>query len=87
MELVVIVPIAGVAAILFAAYLAWDVLKRDTGTKEMQFIAGTIFEGAMAFLKAEYKILAIFVVIAGAALGVLSQMVATYVNKPALALP
>jgi K(+)-stimulated pyrophosphate-energized sodium pump len=33
---------AGLIAILFAIYLARDVLARDTGTKEMQDVAGTI---------------------------------------------
>lgn len=51
MDLIVIVPIAGVAAVLFALWLARDVLSRDTGTPEMQQVAGLIFEGAMAFLK------------------------------------
>ena len=41
-----VIPIAGVAAIAFALYLAWDVLRADTGTPAMQEIAGTILEGA-----------------------------------------
>jgi K(+)-stimulated pyrophosphate-energized sodium pump len=49
-----IIPIAGIAAILFALYLARDVLSRDTGTKEMQDVAGTIFEGAVAFIRRQY---------------------------------
>ena len=36
MALMPIVPIAGVLAILFAGYLAWDVLRRDTGTPAMR---------------------------------------------------
>ena len=35
---------AGLIAVLFALYLARDVLRRDTGTKEMQEVAGTIYE-------------------------------------------
>ena len=35
-------------------YLARDVLSRDTGTKEMQDVAGTIFEGAVAFIRRQY---------------------------------
>lgn len=38
----------------------------------MKKLAGYIATGAMAFLKAEYRMLAVFVVIAGAALGILS---------------
>ncbi|OGO59318.1 MAG: sodium-translocating pyrophosphatase [Chloroflexi bacterium RBG_16_72_14] len=49
-----IIPIAGIAAILFALYLARDVLSRDTGTREMVDVAGTIFEGAVAFIRRQY---------------------------------
>ena len=34
-----VIPIAGLAAIAFALYLAWDVLRADTGTAAMQEIA------------------------------------------------
>ena len=37
-----LIPIAGIAAVLFALYLARDVLARDTGTPEMEAVAGTI---------------------------------------------
>ena len=43
---------AGIIAVLFAIYLARDVLARDTGTKAMEDVAGTIFEGAVAFVSA-----------------------------------
>ena len=43
---------AGIIAILFAIYLARDVLSRDTGTQAMQDVAGTIYEGATAFIRA-----------------------------------
>lgn len=36
MELIWMVPVSGFAAVLFAAYLAWDVLRRDTGTESMR---------------------------------------------------
>jgi len=59
------------------AYLFGWVSKQDTGTDRMSTIAGHISDGAMAFLKAEYRMLAIFVVIAGSALAFLSTQVAT----------
>ena len=65
------VPIAGVIAVLFAAYLARDVLSRDKGTPEMQEIAGIIFEGAMAFLKRQYTTIAVLTVITAVLVGVL----------------
>ena len=58
--------ICGVAAIIFAAWLARDVLSRDSGTPAMQDIASRIFVGAAAFLRRQYStiaVLAIFVAI------------------------
>ena len=40
-----VIPVAGLAAIAFALYLAWDVLRADTGTEAMQDIAGTDLRG------------------------------------------
>lgn len=54
---------AGVLALLFAAYLFGRVRREDAGTKEMQDIADSIQEGAMAFLNREYRSLAVFVVL------------------------
>ncbi|MGD9894050.1 MAG: sodium-translocating pyrophosphatase [Dehalococcoidia bacterium] len=69
MGLVILVPIAGIAAVLFALWLAWDVLRRDTGTKEMQDVAGLIFEGAMAFLRRQYGTIAIIALVASVVIG------------------
>src|SRR6266545_1705462 len=59
MELVFMIPLAGLAAVFYAAYLAWDVLRRDPGTPEMQDVSSMIFEGAMAFLKRQYSTIAV----------------------------
>ncbi len=56
--------------------MAW-VKKQSAGDEKMQGIAKNIKEGAMAFLSAEYRLLAIFVVIASAALFGISQVVET----------
>ncbi|MGZ6255880.1 MAG: sodium-translocating pyrophosphatase [Candidatus Limnocylindria bacterium] len=53
------IPVAGLAAIAFALYLAWDVLRSDIGTEAMQEIAGTIFEGAVAFIRRQYQTIAL----------------------------
>jgi len=58
-SLQLIIPIAGLAAILFALYLARDVLSRDTGTQAMQDVAATIFEGAVAFIRRQYTTIAL----------------------------
>ena len=47
-----VIPIAGLAAIAFALYLAWDVLNRDKGPQAMQDVGDTIREGADAFVRA-----------------------------------
>ncbi len=59
-----------------AVQSAW-VRKQDAGEARMAEIANHIHEGALAFLRAEYRILAIFVVIAGALLGFVSTIVPT----------
>ena len=51
-----IVPVLGIAALLFAALLAARVSKQNAGTDKMKEIAAAIGEGAQAFLTAEYKI-------------------------------
>ncbi len=53
-----LIPIAGVAAILFALYLARDVLSRDKGPKAMQDVGDMIFEGAVAFIRRQYTTIA-----------------------------
>ncbi len=63
MDLTLIVPITGVIALVFAFYKASWVKKQDAGQENMVEIAGHIQEGAMAFLKKEYRILGIFVVV------------------------
>ena len=64
MELsLILVLCAGVLALIVAGLLARYITKKDKGTKEMQEIAKAIQEGAMAFLKREYRVVAIFAVI------------------------
>src|SRR5436190_24177200 len=70
MEFMPIVPIAGVLAILFAIYLARDVLRRDTGTVEMQQIGDIIFEAATAFLRRQYQTIAMLAIVAAVLVGV-----------------
>ena len=55
--------IAAVAALVFALILASGVKKQSPGNDRMKEISGAIKEGAQAFLKAEYKILVLFVLV------------------------
>ncbi len=65
MSIYIWVPIViGLLAILFAAYLASYVLRKDTGTPAMQKVAGAIFQGAMAFLNRQYRTIATLAVFA-----------------------
>jgi len=59
------IPIAGLIGLLFAGYLTWTILKKDTGTPEMKAISDAIREGAMAYLARQYKTIAIFSIILG----------------------
>jgi len=56
---------ASVLAIIFALYLARNVVSADQGNDRMRDIAVAIQEGASAFIRREYTYLAVFVVIVG----------------------
>jgi K(+)-stimulated pyrophosphate-energized sodium pump len=66
-----LVPVFGILALLYTFIKSAWVSKQDAGNDRMQEIARFIAEGAMAFLKAEYKVLGYFVVIAGLLLAVM----------------
>ncbi len=58
-----LVPALGVIALLYTFWKSSWVNKQEIGSDKMGRIATNIADGAMAFLKAEYKVLAIFVVV------------------------
>jgi K(+)-stimulated pyrophosphate-energized sodium pump len=66
-------PGAALLALGFAAVKAKQTISADPGDAEMVEIAGRIEEGAMAFLKREYTVLAGFVVVVAIILGVLNM--------------
>ena len=63
MENLILYPIIGLIALLFAAFLSSKINKVSAGDDRMKEISSYIHEGAMAFLKREYKTLAIFIVV------------------------
>src|SRR6201996_7502444 len=72
-KLIYVVPVLGVIGLLYTFIkFAW-VSKQDPGNEKMQEIALHISEGAMAFLKAEWKILSYFVVLAAILLAVMGN--------------
>lgn len=65
-----IAPIASIISILAGLYFYYYIDKQDSGTAKMKEIAEAIREGSRAFLKREYTILAIFVIVVGTLLGI-----------------
>ena len=63
--------IFGVIGIAYAAWLARDVMARDTGTPGMQDIANRIFQGALAYLNRQYRTIAVLAVVVAVVMGIL----------------
>lgn len=62
MELLALPLFCSIISLIVLIFIAKDILKKDAGNKKMREIASHIEEGAMAFIKKEYKYLSIFVV-------------------------
>lgn len=62
-NLIILIPIIGIIAIIFAVTTALYINKKDPGTDRMKEIADAISTGARAFLFSEYKLLIIFAAI------------------------
>jgi len=62
--IVYLVPVFGIIALLYTAVTSAWVSKQDAGDDNMKELAGFIAKGAMAFLKAEWRILGVFVALA-----------------------
>ena len=67
-----IVPVASILVLAFAAKFFFDMKKADEGNDRMKEIAGYVREGAMAYLKQQYKVVAIFFIIIAIAFGVMA---------------
>src|ERR1700741_2029943 len=72
-KLIFLVPIMGVIGLLYTLLKFNWVSKQDAGTDRMKEISKYIADGAMAFLRAEWKILGYFVVIVAILLAVMAQ--------------
>ncbi|MDZ7718403.1 MAG: sodium-translocating pyrophosphatase [Balneolaceae bacterium] len=62
-SIIYLIPVAGVLALLYTFFKTSWVSKQEVGTERMERISKSISAGAMAFLKAEYKVLSIFVLV------------------------
>ncbi len=76
-NLIYAVPLMALVGLIVMAYKALWVNRQEAGESKMKDIAQHIREGALAFLNAEYRVLAIFVIIAGTLLGIVSGLVET----------
>lgn len=79
-NLIYMIPVFGLVGILVMAIQSAWVTKQDAGDATMTELAGYIADGAMAFLKAEWKVLTYFVIIAGALLAWSGTMKGTVEN-------
>ena len=60
---------AGLLAMLYSFWKTSWINKQDQGTEKMERIGSNIADGAMSFLKAEYRVLAVFIVVVAVLLG------------------
>ncbi len=79
-----IVPALGLVGLLVMIFKSMWVTKQETGDQKMVDLAKHIADGAMAFLKAEWKVLSIFVVIAAALLAWSGSLIET--SSPIIAI-
>ena len=76
-NLIYLIPLFGVVGIVIMAIKSAWVTKQDAGDENMQRLAGYIADGAMAFLKAEWKVLGYFSAIAAILLAYSGTLVET----------
>jgi Na+/H+-translocating membrane pyrophosphatase len=69
-KLIYVVPAMGIVGLLYTFVKFMWVSKQDAGNERMKEISTYISEGAMAFLKAEYRVLTYFVIIGALLLGI-----------------
>lgn len=79
-----LIPVLGILGLIVMAYKAAWVRKQPTGEANMVELAGYIAEGAMAFLKAEWRVMSIFAVIAAGILAWSGTLLTT--SSPVIAL-
>ena len=70
-----------VVALIYSFFLTRGIMRRSPGNDTMQKLSKAVQDGAMAFLKTEYRILSIFVLVVAACL----YFVTEFLNLVALA--
>jgi K(+)-stimulated pyrophosphate-energized sodium pump len=79
-----LIPALGILGLVVMAFKSAWVTKQPTGDDNMVELAGYIAEGAMAFLKAEWKVLTYFAIVAAVVLGWSGTLVPT--SSPVIAI-
>ena len=62
MDLTLLIPLAGILALIFVAVFYWLVIRESPGTPRMQEIASFIREGANAYLRRQFRTIAYVIV-------------------------
>jgi K(+)-stimulated pyrophosphate-energized sodium pump len=83
-NLIYLIPVLGLVGIITMIIKSAWVVKQDAGDENMQLLAGYIADGAMAFLRAEWKILTYFAVIGAILLAYSGTLVET--SSPVIAI-
>ena len=83
-NLIYTIPLFGVIGIVVMLYKSAWVIRQDAGDENMRTLSGYIADGAMAFLRAEWKVLGYFAVIAAIVLAFSGTMVET--SSPVIAI-
>ena len=83
-NLIYLIPVLGLVGIITMIIKSAWVVKQDAGDENMQVLAGYIADGAMAFLRAEWKILTYFAVIGAILLAYSGTLVET--SSPVIAI-
>ena len=71
-DLTWLAPVGSILALLFTVYLTWRILRTDEGTDEMKRIAVAVREGADAYLRRQYSVVAIYFAVMFVLLGLMS---------------
>ncbi len=70
MDLILLTSSVGLLALLVVSYLAWSILKEPVGTPEMKAVADAIELGAKAFLRRQYRTIAIVAALVSIPIGI-----------------
>ena len=72
---------SGLLALVFAFWKTSWIERQGQGTEKMRVIGASIADGAMAFLRAEYRVLAVFVVAVAIILGIGAAFIRRFISN------